>query len=113
MCAHEDLINKVMRNELGMVGAVISDGDTVFDFVGGHNYSKTPAEAAGAALNAGCDQSWDMNLPPANRMGDPNGTVAKALQQNLTTLDVIHTSAGNTLRQRFRVGLYDNPNSTK
>ena len=113
MCAHEDLINKLMRDEFGMVGAVISDGDTVFDFVGGHNYSKNPAEAAGAAINAGCDQSWDMNLHPTQRMGDPNGTVAQALQQNLTTLDVMHASAANTLRQRFRVGLYDDPNSTK
>ena len=131
LCAHADLLNSIMRKEFGMSGAVISDGNGVTDIyhqpdasgnnpingkgIPGHEYAKSYPAAAADAINAGCDMSWDEDLPPFVRMGNPlNGTVKKALQLNLTTMATVRRAASHTLLPRFRVGLFDNhnPNTT-
>eukprot|EP01047_Picozoa_sp_COSAG01_P071602 COSAG01_NODE_11159_length_1993_cov_3.012672_1_plen_511_part_00 len=112
-----------------MSGAVISDGNGVTDLyhqpdmngnnpingkgIPGHEYAHSWPAAAADALKAGCDMSWDEDLPPQVRMGGAlNGTVKQALELKLTTMDTVKAAAAHTLLPRFRVGLFDEANAT-
>ena len=103
LCAHHDLLATVMRGEFGMSGAVISDGNGVADIyhqpdmsgnnpidghhIPGHEYASSWPAAAADAIEAGCDMSWDEDLPPWLRMGGvANGTITNPLRRNLTTM---------------------------
>ena len=123
LCAHEDLLKRVLKEEFGMSGSVISDGNGVSDIfhqpaaqgngAPGHQYAKSWEAAAADALRAGCDQSWDEDEVPGMRYGDPaNGTLVRALAANLITMEDVRKAATNTLLPRFRVGLYDPPGSS-
>jgi beta-glucosidase-like glycosyl hydrolase len=129
LCAHADLLNGIMRQEFGMSGAVISDGNGVTDLyhqpdmngnnpingkgIPGHEYAHSWPAAAADALKAGCDMSWDEDLPPQVRMGGAlNGTIKQALRLKLTTMDAVKAAAAHTLLPRFRVGIFDEANAT-
>lgn len=78
----------------------------------GHHYAADYPHAAAAAMNAGCDQSWDGDLEPDVQFGEwPDGILAQALRANLTTWAAVEQAARNTFVPRFRVGLYDPPGS--
>lgn len=54
-CANDDLLVKILRDEWGFDGHVVSDCWAVKDIYNGHKYVKTPEEAACVAVINGCD----------------------------------------------------------
>ncbi len=53
-CASETLIKKTLREKWGFGGYFVSDCGAINDIYSGHHYTDTVAEAAAAALKAGC-----------------------------------------------------------
>ena len=61
------LLNKLLRDEWGFEGYVVSDCGAIRDIHTGHNIAKTEAEAAAIGIKGGCDltvvvtiSSWEM-----------------------------------------------------
>src|SRR5690606_38855560 len=54
-CASETLLKRILREEWGFDGYVVSDCWAVRDFHENHKVTATPAESAAQAVKAGCD----------------------------------------------------------
>ena len=54
-CASPNLLQYVLRRELGFKGYVVSDCGAIADLYKHHNLVSTPEEAAAKAVKAGCD----------------------------------------------------------
>jgi beta-glucosidase len=67
-CGNDELLGKVLRQEWGFSGCVVSDCGAVIDIHEGHKARKTAAEGAAMALLAGtgleCGAgSWEAGTP--------------------------------------------------
>jgi beta-glucosidase len=96
--ANKWLITDVLRNEWGFDGYVMSDGGAVqitWDTMG---VAATREELIANTMNAGCDLS------------DFNGSeLDKAIKLGLVSEKRIDEAAGRILKQKFRIGLFENP----
>ena len=52
-CANKKLLTDILRGEWGFRGYVISDEGAIEDIMDTHKYTKTQADTAAAAVNAG------------------------------------------------------------
>lgn len=95
------LLKEVLRDNWGFKGFVVSDLGSISGLVGSHHVAATPAEAAAQAINAGLD---------ADLSGYGYGpALLQALQDGLVTEEVLDTSVGKVLYQKFAMGLFENP----
>lgn len=101
-CGSPYLLLDVLRNEWGFDGYITSDCWALRDFFEGHDYSDGPAEAAALALKSG------VNLNCGN-IYDPY--LFEALEMGLITEEEIDASLKQLLKTRFRLGLFDPPES--
>ncbi|MEA3347380.1 MAG: glycoside hydrolase family 3 N-terminal domain-containing protein, partial [Candidatus Auribacterota bacterium] len=97
--ANRWLLTKVLREEWGFDGFVISDWDNIGKLVEEHFISKNEKEAAALALKAGND----MNM--AN-VGFLDG-VKQAVEEGLLDEEIINESCRRILRIKFDLGLFD------
>jgi beta-glucosidase len=115
VCAHDELLNTVLKGEFGMEGMIISDGHTVQNIYHqpngepGHEYVNSSEAAAAVALNSGCDVSWDFDYPPTLRQGGSNGPLVRAMITNATSMAEARLAAARSLLPRIRAGVYDPP----
>ncbi len=100
-CANPFLLTDLLRKQWGFNGYIVSDCGAIGDIWSQHHYVKTPEEAAAAAVNAGCDLCCG---------GDYNALV-RAVQEGLITEKTIDRALSYTLGTRFKLGLFDPPNS--
>ena len=96
-CAHDYLMDEVLRNKWGFDGYFVSDCWALVDFHTGHNVVATPAEAAAMALNAGCNLNCGATYPE----------LTKSIEQGLTSEEEIDRNLKRLLKTRFRLGLFD------
>ena len=98
-CASELLLQKILREDWGFQGMVVSDFTALKDFHTGHKVTKDAPESAALALKHGCDMNLGfvyMDLP-------------EALERGLVTEEDIDNACVNVMIQRLRLGLYETP----
>lgn len=101
-CAHDYLMDDVLRGQWGFDGYFVSDCWAIVDFYAGHKIVSTPQEAAALAVNAGCNLNC----------GSTYGELKKSVQAGLTTEAEIDANLIQLLKTRFRLGLFDPEGST-
>ena len=98
------LMNRVLRDEWGFKGFVLSDLGAIRRLYDTHHVAATPREAVQLALNSGVDmQFYDFNhatFQNAIIAGIKDGQVSQA------TLDA---AVSRILRVKFLLGLFDHP----
>ena len=92
------LLTDMLRHRWGFRGYVVSDCDAVWDICGSHHFVPTFHEAAALALEAGCD---------SNCGGTYQTYTAKALADELVSLDTIDRAVARVLTGRFLFGEFD------
>ena len=98
-CAHPYLLQEVLRGKWGFEGYITSDCWAIVDFYQGHNVVETPPEAAALALKYGCNLNCGSTYP----------YIVEAVEQGLTTEDIVDRNFKELIQTRFRLGLFDPP----
>ncbi|MDR1898823.1 MAG: glycoside hydrolase family 3 C-terminal domain-containing protein, partial [Treponema sp.] len=93
------LLKELLRGRWGFKGHVTSDCWAIRDFHEYHKVTKTPAESAAMALNAGCDLNCGCTFPE----------LTVSYKQGLVTEEAIDTALTRLLRTRFKLGMFDPP----
>jgi beta-glucosidase len=93
------LLRELLRGRWGFKGHVTSDCWAIRDFHEFHRVTKTPAESAAMALNAGCDLNCGCTFPE----------LTVSYRQGLVTEEAIDTALARLLRTRFKLGIFDPP----
>lgn len=98
-CASPTLLQKILRQEWGFAGHVVSDCWALCNIFKDHKVAQDAAEAAGMALKAGCDLSC---MEVYDHLGE-------AIARGLITEEDIDRSLARTLATRFKLGMFDPP----
>lgn len=98
-CASPTLLQKILRDEWGFEGFVVSDCMAIYDIHANHKIVNTPEEAAAFAVESGCELNC--------------GTTYLALQgavaQGLISESTIDQALKRLFTARFLLGLFDPP----
>ena len=95
------LLTNTLRDEWGFDGFVVSDLYSIDGIAGSHRVAKDIQEAAVLSIRAGVDTDLG-----ANGFGAP---LLKAVEDGLITEELIDRSVRRVLRQKFDLGLFENP----
>ena len=102
-CGSFFLLKEILRGNWGFKGHVVSDCWAIVDFHEHHKITNSPEESAALALNAGCDLNCGCTYPMLN----------VAFKKGLVTEEAINTALERVLRTRFKLGMFDPPESGK
>ncbi|TCO06099.1 glycoside hydrolase family 3 N-terminal domain-containing protein [Natronoflexus pectinivorans] len=97
-CAHNYLINEVLRDKWGFKGHVVTDCWSLNDFFTSINVAEDAVEAAALALINGVDLE-------CGSVYNPN--LVTAVERGLITEDQIDVALSRLLSTRFRLGMFD------
>jgi beta-glucosidase len=95
------LLQKVLRDEWGFKGAVVSDYYAIEDLQRLHHVAATPEEAARLALKAGVD----IDLPSPGAYA----TLTQQVRDGRIPMSSIDTAVRRLLTLKFRAGLFEHP----
>lgn len=98
-CASDLLLTRLLRDEWGFTGHVVSDCWAIQDFHQGHKVTRTPEESAALALRKGIDLNC----------GDTYRALPAAIRQGLVTEQEVDRAVTNLYRTRFKLGFFDSP----
>ena len=98
-CASPNLLQYILRRELGFKGYVVSDCGAIADIYKHHKLVDTPEEAAAMAVKAGCDLNC----------GTTYEHLFTALGNGFLRERDIDRSLLNLFETRFRLGMFDPP----
>jgi beta-glucosidase len=101
--ANTFLLSKVLREELGFNGYVVSDCDAVYDIYKFHKEASSKEEASAMAVTAGNDLNC----------GDTYLALVDAAKAGLITEDKINTSVKRLFMARFKLGMFDDDKMVK
>ncbi len=96
-CASRTLLHKILRDEWGFTGYVVSDCGAIEDIYLHHKVVETPAAAAALAVSNGCDLNCGQVYPALKR----------AVAEGLITEELIDKAVERLLDVRFRLGMLD------
>lgn len=96
-CGSLELIDGVLRDELGFDGHFVSDCGAVANFHAAHHVTETPAESAAMAVRAGCDLEC----------GGSYSHLLAALDDGLITEEEIGRSVERLIATRIKLGIVD------
>ena len=99
-CASPTLLQKILRDEWGFEGYVVSDCGAINDIHLRHKVVATPAEAAALAVRAGCDLECGW-------CGGTYAALTEAVQQGLISEAEIDTAVIRLFEARMRLGMFD------
>ena len=95
------LLDKVLRQEWGFDGSIVSDGDGLQMLVNTHHVAYNNADAAREALAAGVD--YDLSDGSVYR------TLVDQVKQGIVPLSEVDRATAHILYVKFRAGLFDHP----
>jgi len=95
------LLDKVLRQEWGFQGFVVSDYDAINQLQALHHVVNSKAEAAKRALESGVD----LELPDI----DCYATLAQQIKEGKISEATLDRAAARILRAKFLLGLFDDP----
>ena len=98
-CASPTLLEKILRQEWGFDGYVVSDCGAILDIYAHHKIVDTPAEAAAVAVKNGCELNCGGTYP----------ALLDAVEQGLISEDAIDRALKRLFTARFRLGMFDPP----
>ena len=97
--ASPTLLGKILRDEWGFEGYVVSDCGAIDDIYQGHKLVQTAEEAAALAVNAGCDLNC----------GCTYEALKAAAAQGLITEAAIDRAVKRLFTARIKLGMFDPP----
>lgn len=100
--ATNELLGNFLRGEMGFDGVIVSDYFTLDMLQVYHRIAADKVEAALLGLEAGID----VELPATDCYGDP---LRQALNDGRIGMELIDLSVSRVLRQKFQLGLFENP----
>ncbi len=98
-CASPTLLEKILREEWGFEGYVVSDCGAIDDIYQHHQLVKTAEEAVALAVNAGCDLNC----------GCTYTALKEAVAQGLIQEAAIDQAMKRLFTARLRLGMFDPP----
>lgn len=98
-CGSAYLLKEILREKWQFKGHVVSDCWAIRDFHENHQVTASPEESAALALNNGCDLNCGCTFP----------YLTASYKQGLVTEDAINTALTRLLRTRFKLGMFDKP----
>lgn len=98
-CASPTLLEKILRQEWGFDGYVVSDCEAIRDIFEQHKLVQTAAEAAALAVKNGCELNC----------GCLYHTLEDAVEQGLIDEATIDKAVERLFRARFQLGMFDPP----
>lgn len=98
-CASTTLLQKILRDEWGFEGHVVSDCGAIYDIHAHHKVTNSPEESAALAVNAGCDLNC----------GRVFESLVNAVKQGLVSEETIDRAVKRLFRARFKLGMFDPP----
>ncbi len=104
-CASPTLLQKILRDEWGFQGYVVSDCGAINDIYVGHHLTSSAIEAAALAVKNGCDLECGCTYGIACHYR----RLETAVQQGLLTEEDIDRSVKRLFMARFRLGMFDPP----
>ena len=96
-CAHNYLLNDVLRGEWGFKGHIVSDCGALVDFYKGHKVTSNKVEAAALALKNGVNLNCGRVYP----------ALIQAAKDGLVEEREIDNALAILLKTRFKLGLFD------
>ena len=94
--ASKYLIGKILREEMGFTGLVVSDFLALDDIHGGHGLTKDPVESAALALKNGCQLEYGVTWKH----------LREAYDRGLVTEAEIDAAVEKVFETRFRLGMF-------
>jgi beta-glucosidase len=98
-CGSDTLLVKILREQWGFEGHIVTDCWAISDFYRGHKITKSAVESAALAINNG------VNL----NCGESFSYLVEAVNQGLVTEQTIDKSLAILLKTRFKLGQFDPP----
>ena len=96
-CCNEYLLKDVLREKWGFDGHVVSDCGAIYDIKKHHRYTSSHKESAALSVRNGCDLNC----------GNVYKHLIDAYEEDLITEDEIDKALYNTLKTRFKLGMFD------
>ena len=96
------ILNELLRDDLGFTGTVVSDYGTIAHLFDRQGIATSLKDAGRLALEAGLD----VELPDAKGYGP---TLVEAVREGLVAESVVDRSVLRVLRDKFALGLFDDP----
>jgi len=98
-CANPLLLTKILREQWGFTGHVVSDCGAIYDIYANHKFAGSSEEAAADAVKAGDDLCC----------GTDYNSLTRAVKAGLISDKEIDTAVSRLFEARFRLGLFDPP----
>jgi beta-glucosidase len=98
-CASPTLLQKILRDEWGFEGYVVSDCGAIRDIYAHHKVVDTPQQAAALAVINGCDLNC----------GEAYNSLKLAVEEDLISEDTIDEAVKRLFMARFKLGMFDPP----
>lgn len=98
-CGSSELLQRILREEWGFSGYIVSDCWAIMDFYTFHKVDKTAPEAAARALMAGTDLNCGVTYD----------SLGVAVRQGLVSEQLVDVAVKRLFRTRFRLGMFDPP----
>ncbi|MBN2558392.1 MAG: glycoside hydrolase family 3 C-terminal domain-containing protein, partial [Clostridia bacterium] len=98
-CASPTLLQKILREEWGFPGYVVSDCHAICDLHLHHGLTGSPEESAAMAVKSGCDLNC----------GRTYASLRAAFENGLISEDEIDTAVTRLFEARMRLGMFDPP----
>ncbi len=96
-CASVTLLQKILREEWGFKGYVVSDCGAIDDIHAHHKLTQSPEESSALAVKSGCDLNC----------GGTYNSLVKAVREGLISEDDINIAVKRLFTARFKLGMFD------